>query len=81
MRADRLYALIVSVCIPFVARSTMVLPRWNLGKSNDGKDRVTCICTRCMPSIIACTSVIASSFDIRGHGFILNADCDIKRYS
>lgn len=66
MRADRLYALIVSVCVPFVARSTMVLPRWNLGKFNDGKDRVTA-CTRCM-LIIACASnvcerVIASSFD------------------
>lgn len=43
MRADRLYALIVSVCVPFIARSMMVLPRWNLGKSDDGKDRVTYI--------------------------------------
>jgi len=59
----RLYALMVIVCVPFVARSTTVLPEWNPGKFSSAEARrVTCACGG-MHSSMAC-SVVACVISI-----------------
>jgi len=63
----------------------MVLSRWNLGKFNDGKDRVMYIYIYDgMHSLHVKYHRVClkqtSLFNMRGHSFILNVDCDIKRY-